>query len=104
MLDDEAAEGTELVRREVRGFSERHWVEPEFRERAVAAHVNMRRLVVFVTEEEEPVWAYAKDCRHSQLTISSSAAKRKERERLTMSPLQRGVSPQPQLAVTRAAP
>lgn len=63
MLDDEAAEGTELVRREVRGFSERHWVEPEFRERAVAAHVNMRRIVVFVTEEEEPVWAYAKDCR-----------------------------------------
>jgi hypothetical protein len=78
MLDDEAAKCAELVRREVRGFSEHHGLEPEFRERAVPAHVNMRRLVVLVTEEEEPVRAYAKDCRHSQLTISSSAASASE--------------------------
>ena len=78
MLDHEAAKGSELVRREVRGFSERNRLEPEFRERAVPAHVNMRGLVVLVTEEEETVRTYAKDCRHSQLTISSSAASASE--------------------------
>lgn len=82
ILDHETAQRAELVRREVR-FGERHWLGPELRERAVAAHVNVRGLVVFVTEEEEPVRAYAKDCRHGQLTISSSAP--------SASPLQRVV-------------
>jgi hypothetical protein len=88
MLDYEVADRAEFVRREIRRLSERDGIEPEFRERAVALHVNVRRLVVFIAEEEEPVWAYTKDSRHSPLTISSSAARRKERQRLTPSPLQ----------------
>ena len=88
MLDYEVADRAEFVRGEVRGLSERDGLEPELRESAIALYVNVRRLVVFICEEEEPVGAYAKDGRHSPLTISSSAAKRKERERLTMSPLQ----------------
>jgi hypothetical protein len=67
------------VRSEVRRLSERDGLEPEFRERTIALHVNVRRLVVFIAEEEEPVRAYAKDGRHGPLTISSAAARRKER-------------------------
>jgi hypothetical protein len=58
----------------VGGLSERDGLEPEFSERAIALHVNVRRLVAFVTEEEEPVRTDAKDRRQSPLTISSSAA------------------------------
>ena len=78
MLDHEVADRAEFVRREVRRLSERDGLEPELRERAVALHVNVRRLVVFITEEEEPVRTYAKDGRHSPLTISSSAASASE--------------------------
>jgi hypothetical protein len=79
MLDHKVADRAELVCREVRRLSERDRLEPELRERAIALHVNVRRFVVFIAEEEEPVRAYAKDGRHSPLTISSSAARRKER-------------------------
>jgi hypothetical protein len=79
MLDYEVADRAEFMRREVRRLSERDRLEPELCERAIALHVDVRRLVIFITEEEEPVRAYAKDGRHSPLTISSSAAKRKER-------------------------
>ena len=79
MLDHEVADRAELVRREVRRLSERDGLEPELRESAIALHVNVRRLVVFIAEEKETIRAYAKDGRHSPLTISSSAARRKER-------------------------
>ena len=102
MLDHEVADRAEFVRREIRRLSEHYGIEPEFCERAVALHMNVRRLVVFIAEEEEPVRAYTKDSRHSPLTISSSAAKRKERERLTMSPLQRGAR-RPCSAYSRSA-
>ena len=69
----------ELMSREVRRVNERDGLEPELRERAVALNVNVRRFVAFVTEEEEPVRTDTKNCRQSPLTISSSAAKRKER-------------------------
>jgi hypothetical protein len=88
MPNYEVADRTERAHSEIRRLSERDGIEPELRERALALHMNVRRLVVFIAEEKEPVGAYAKDGRHSPLTISSSAAKRKERERLTMSPLQ----------------
>ena len=74
MLNHEVADRAEFVCREVRRLSERDGLEPELRERVVALYVNVRGLVVFIAEEEEPVRAYAKDGRHSPLTISSSAA------------------------------
>ena len=79
MLDHQVAYRAELVRGKVRRLSERDGIEPEFRERAIALHMDVRRLVVLITEEKEPVRTYAKDGRHSPLTISSSAARRKER-------------------------
>jgi hypothetical protein len=39
ILDNETAQRAELVRREVRGFSEGNRLEPELRERTVAAQV-----------------------------------------------------------------
>jgi hypothetical protein len=79
MLDDEALYLTEFVCRKVRGLSERDGLEPEFRERAIALNVDVSWFVAFVTEKEEAVRTDAKDGRHSPLTISSSAARRKER-------------------------
>jgi hypothetical protein len=40
ILDNEIAQRAELVRRKVRGFSEGNRLEPELRERTVAAHVS----------------------------------------------------------------
>ena len=69
ILDHEAADRAQLVGGEVRGFHEGDRLEPELRERAVSADVNVSGFVAFVAEEEEPVWTHAKNCRHSGLTI-----------------------------------
>ncbi len=69
ILDNEAADRAQLVGREIRGFREGYMLEPELRERAVSADVNMSGFVAFVTEEEEPVRTHAKNCRHSESTI-----------------------------------
>jgi hypothetical protein len=59
ILDHVIPDSAEFMRGEVRRLSERNRLEPELSEGAIALHVNVRRLVAFVTEEEEAIRANA---------------------------------------------
>ena len=74
MLNHEVADRAEFVCREVRRLSERDGLEPELRERVVALYVNVRGLVVFIAEEEEPKSLHNEHRRHGRIVPRSLAA------------------------------
>lgn len=74
ILDYVIPHDAEFMRWKVRRLSEHNRLEPELSEGAIALHVNVRRLVAFVTEEEEPVRTDAQNRRQSPLMGGASAA------------------------------
>jgi hypothetical protein len=64
VLYDEIGHVGQLVRVEVGRAGQSNWLEPELGKKVIAASMDMRRLVSFVTEKEEAVRSDAENGRH----------------------------------------